>query len=387
MKRLVLLSPAHMSDFGRSLDALIHRKFPIEKYKSLLERILLDKRVAVAIYIPSHYGIFRLLISIVKNLIWWWAHGYGVLNCKLIISPRKLKDSDVFFTSARAGLRSDVLYPIKNAPCKKVFFLSHLFVDTALMAKNAQKVGVDQFIYEANVSRSKYFQTYFSFYKSDVLVLPFGIQPRFERYDRSIDRIPKAFFSGRVFDLTGELPGHGEFRAFFPDLFTYHPVRQMLYEHQEELTDLIDIDIAFQGKDGKTISRKQEGERVDAREHYYRSFNIVDRFNQYMFFIAPEECVEVPAITAFEGMACGCCLIALNHTMYSDLGFEPDKHFISYDGTLLDLKEKITYFRNNPEQVKVIAENGYRQVIKTCNQKAVGSYFVDQVLAEGKTLD
>ena len=45
-----------------------------------------------------------------------------------------------------------------------------------------------------------------------------------------------------------------------------------------------------------------------------------------------------------EGMACGSAYIGLDDPMYKDIGLIPGKHYITYDGTLEDLKSKIAYY-------------------------------------------
>ena len=81
-------------------------------------------------------------------------------------------------------------------------------------------------------------------------------------------------------------------------------------------------------------------------------------------FVCPEELVGMPGIGFVEGMACGCAYIGLNHDMYRCLGLEPGIHYITYDGTLEDLRKVILYYKQRPEEVKNIADTGCRYVRK-----------------------
>jgi len=46
-------------------------------------------------------------------------------------------------------------------------------------------------------------------------------------------------------------------------------------------------------------------------------------------------------------------------------------HYIGYDGTIEDLKERIKYYQNNPTELQVIAERGHKFILENFNENVV----------------
>jgi spore maturation protein CgeB len=74
-------------------------------------------------------------------------------------------------------------------------------------------------------------------------------------------------------------------------------------------------------------------------------------------------------------MACGCAYIGLDHPMYTDLDMLDKKHYIAYNGTLLDLKNKISYYQNHQDELSEIANNGYNFARNSFSEKKVLNNF------------
>ena len=85
--------------------------------------------------------------------------------------------------------------------------------------------------------------------------------------------------------------------------------------------------------------------------------------------------IGLPAIGFVESMACGCAYIGLDHSMYRDIGLVPGTHYIAYDGTLPGLAEAIRLYRNRPEALRRIAEEGCRFVREHFDPKTVAARF------------
>ena len=87
---------------------------------------------------------------------------------------------------------------------------------------------------------------------------------------------------------------------------------------------------------------------------------MVEKFNEYQMCIVGEEILGVPGIGYVEGMACGCAYIGLDSSMYRDLGLIPGTHYISYDGSMEDLRRVIQYYQADEHQneLKTIAQTG-----------------------------
>ena len=76
----------------------------------------------------------------------------------------------------------------------------------------------------------------------------------------------------------------------------------MIFENQNFLKMELDSYITIQGK-AKSESNK-------ASQNYYKSFNIVDKYNEYKMFMSPGINEFETAIGIMEGMACGAALIS-----------------------------------------------------------------------------
>jgi spore maturation protein CgeB len=101
----------------------------------------------------------------------------------------------------------------------------------------------------------------------------------------------------------------------------------------------------------------------------------VQKYNEYQMFIVPEETAGLPSVNAIEGMACGTAYIGLNHSMYKDIGLIPNKDYISYDGTIKDLIERIKYYKLNQTKLKNIAQRGCAKVRKLHTEEKILSTF------------
>ena len=73
-----------------------------------------------------------------------------------------------------------------------------------------------------------------------------------------------------------------------------------------------------------------------------------------------EEIMQIPGIGFVEGMACGCAYIGQTEGYYEDYGMVEGVHYIGYDGSLADLKQKIAFYQlpENQEKLEMIALEG-----------------------------
>jgi glycosyltransferase involved in cell wall biosynthesis len=92
-------------------------------------------------------------------------------------------------------------------------------------------------------------------------------------------------------------------------------------------------------------------------------------------FCSPEEINNMPGVGFVEGMACGCAYFGLNDPMYADLKMKPGIHYISHDGTIDDLIEKVKFYQKNQEKLEKIAAKGYRFVTENLNPEIVAKRF------------
>lgn len=59
------------------------------------------------------------------------------------------------------------------------------------------------------------------------------------------------------------------------------------------------------------------------------SYDAVERMNEYKMFINDEGENNFPQARTYEGIACGCVMVAADSPIYYDWGFVPEVNYIS----------------------------------------------------------
>lgn len=218
-----------------------------------------------------------------------------------------------------------------------------------------------------------------------MIILPFIVAPRFKRNTNYHNRKNKALATGTLSIISNE-----EYIDYYKSPY-FHKMRIEIYKNMNKLQSTIDSLIMPYKEDTKsfcitqkdTIFMKYVKTFCNAifygQQKKYFSYNLVDKYNEYTMAVVPEESIGLPAIGAFEAMACGCAYIGIDHKMYRDLGLIPNFHYITYDGTVDGLKKTIEYYQVNSEATEMIAENGYHYVHEKMNKKTVIQNFLSQI--------
>lgn len=152
---------------------------------------------------------------------------------------------------------------------------------------------------------------------------------------------------------------------------TLQPIRKKIKDNVEELKDLIacyNMPYFESGTHKKVSSGDNSFKQFysmlwncfHAQHKQYFSFDMVERLNEYRMCIVGEEIIGVPGIGFVEAMGCGCAYIGLNNGLYEQYDMQEGIHYIGYDGTLNDLKEKIRFWQQpeNQERLEEIAQKG-----------------------------
>ena len=110
---------------------------------------------------------------------------------------------------------------------------------------------------------------------------------------------------------------------------------------------------------------------------------MVDKYNEYKMFICPEDVNGSYGIGTIEGMACGCAMIGWDYGAFEDMGMVAGKHYISYNGTIEDLKEKIKYYQmeEHQEELERIARIGCEYVRNNYSQEKVAERYYNNLKA------
>jgi len=182
-------------------------------------------------------------------------------------------------------------------------------------------------------------------------------------------------------------PRYKGLKDFF-EIETIHPMRKIIYENANDMKDIIYSKISdyneveLKSVNGGVIIKiyNRLYNTFFVKQTNYFKFDIVAEYNNAKMFIVPEEANNLPGIGFVEGMACGSAYIGLDDPMYKDIGLLPEVHYISYDGTLSDLKIKIRYYQDNNAELEKIAKRGYEFAKENFNGEHVAQKLYNDLM-------
>lgn len=285
--------------------------------------------------------------------------------------------------AARGAKLAEYLSDIK---IYKVVHMTHYAYNPAIGANNLRKLMPDLLVAESNLSaNSSFFNKYFGDLKCNFYLLPYTPSPRFTKKTPFTDRVNKIVVTGSItFKMKGK-----EFLDFY-GADELQPLRRALYEaagkYMDEMDCLISDLNASRVKpykvDKQNIIQKivKRLTYIHPQMNYYKR-DIVATYNSYTMFAVPEEICDLPAIGFIEGMACGCAFFGLDNPIYRDVGMIPNVHYVSYDGTVTGLMNKVRHYQANIGELEQIAQHGYEFAVNQLNSKTVYKKFFDQLSA------
>lgn len=260
-------------------------------------------------------------------------------------------------------------------------------------SNSIKKANPDILLNECDLRKySDIFNKYYSWYKGDFIVHPFVASPRFQRTKPFFERENRCFSTGTI---TYKL--HKEFLEVYKDSCD-QPTRRQILTNAKALEPWVacynsdyleDVEMkVYLPMDGKfTHYRKVWYNLTHAgRQKKYFSFNMVEKFNDFKMCLVGEEILGVPGIGFVEGMACGCAYIGQTVGYYEDYGMKEGVHYIGYDGSLDDLKKKISYYQQEEHQYELdrIATNGYVFAQKHFSSEKAANALLDSILQAQK---
>lgn len=386
MKQRIFLINAHrngllMKDFGN-----IHFNVPAgSKYKILLDQILNNPNVEVynivtkyGCTVPS--GMKSVLFSFLESKYLMVRNGYGD-KIKTITDYNRVSKDDIVWTFAHVRHTAGIL---DKLDCKKYVMLNQFNFHEPNDIYDEIKFASD-FIMEADIfKKGSIIYKYPLPDKYNFHLLPYAPAERFKPFRSFEERINRAVATGTL----ARCRSHIHQEHFGTDLC--HKMRKVIFDNTRYLDGYVDSIITpyMEGKKEKTIRPEDSNLKRFIYSMYnmlyaktghqktYFSINIVDKYNEYQMAVVPEELIGVPAIGAFECMACGTAMIGLDSTMYRDLGLIPGVHYISYDGTVENLKEVIKYYQINQSELKTIATNGCEFVKRNLTKENLEQKFL-----------
>lgn len=246
--------------------------------------------------------------------------------------------------------------------------------------------NIEAFVNEIDLDENVFVNKYINTSGIKNIVCPYIFANRF--IDLGKERKNKAMGVGTLSTCKGN-PGYKLYRQEFETEWI-QLMRKEIYEHGNNYPEQIDSYISYIYEDKKEILREDNVVTKIYKKVYnrctgwtqkrYTSFDMVEKFNEYMMFVCPEELVGMPGIGFVEGMACGTAYIGLDTSYYRKLGLIPGKHYISYDGTLSDLINTIKYYQNHTDETRKIAIEGMEYVRKHFNIRVVAMKFYQELM-------
>ncbi|WP_455585725.1 glycosyltransferase [Bacteroides sp.] len=383
----------------KTLNKFLFKRSAAVKHRYFLDYLLSRDDIEVCNYI-NDYGFslyykengfvkfLAKLFSRIENRYILWKNG---INLKLVkvISKAQITQDDIVITYLN---ESHTLYRINDINAFKVASALH-FLGEARFSEMAQKAGIDRIFDESDLNKySEAFRLRFKWYNKPVIVHPFVFAPRFKKNKEMSDRENRAFSTGTIINLNRE-----EFTSVYGDPCN-QPTRRQIFDNAKELEPLVACYNKYYLEDDKLKQVKASdfifvkwykiyyNMSHTGRQKKYFSFDMVECFNNFKMFICGEEVVGIPGIGFVEGMACGGAYIGQTIGYYEDYGMKAGVHYIGYDGSLEDLKAKITYYQQpeHQDELERIANAGYEFANKHFRGEAVAKDLLNKLLEAQK---
>lgn len=388
MKRIVLIN-AHCNHL--LMNTWWYYAFGVKaptKYQFLFRKLLERKDVEVVNLLTTMGCSYPRKSRSMKPMWRVWMECKSVL-CKNGLQGRmvctdNIKDirpDDVALLFVHCYASTD---RIAELPCCKVVHLNQ-YQCHDIEELNAILHYADRFILEADVFKEgNYINLVKSTKTKEIQIVPYIVGDRFQNKKNFDERKNKAVATGTI----AKFPIDNDYSAHYGTRYL-HKMRVEIYNHKEELETYVDAFVSPYLENTKRLRVPEKMPKVikdavgllnmwlykpGAQKSYF-SFDIVEKYNDYMMAVVPEEVVGIAAIGAFEAMACGCALIGIDHTMYTDLGLVPGKHYIAYDGTIEGLKETVAYYQTHTAKLEEIARTGCTFVHEHFNKDRVTELF------------
>lgn len=374
MQRIVFVN-LHANEFlVKTASKYIWKQSCAFKHKYFLEYLLNNPEVEVCNYINKDG--FTLARSLPKPIMWFlkklrYAENRFVMR-KNGISRKQIK------VIRKKDIRpDDIVIGYRHVPCSlsdmadikafKAISMIH-FHGQQSDSDLIRNANPDVLFNECDLSKySEIFNRYYAWYQGKFIVHSFVAAPRFNKVKSLSERENRCFSTGTI---TYKL--HPEFMEVYGDSCD-QPTRKQILANKDELESLVacynsdyleDTDMKEYLPEDSMLTHYRKvwyNMRHTGQQKKYFSFNMVNKFNDFKLCLVGEEILGIPGIGFVEGMACGGAYIGQSLGYYEDYGMKEGVHYIGYDGTLNDLKAKITYYQQpeHQEEIERIANAGY----------------------------
>ena len=373
----------------KTLNKFIFKQSVAIKHKYILDYLLSRDDVEVCSYINqrglslSYTTRNRFLQSFrfLDHRVTMKKNGIPLKSITVLKSEDEIRHDDIVILYQLFGAQMD----FKKRP--DAFLAISQLHFTVNQAEVMKALDPDLMYNESNMQkRFIAFDEYFGWFKKQYLVIPFVFAERFKVIKPFVERQNKAVSVGTV--------TYPEYLVKYYGHNCLQPARKQVYDNAKELTPWVDCfnsDYLEDAKLSKSSKHDNKVTKVFKRLHdklyvgqqkKYYSFDMVEKFNDYKMCVVGEEIIGLPGIGFVEGMACGCAYIGQTVGYYEDYGMKEGVHYIGYDGTLDDLKAKISYYQQpeHQQELETIAKTGCDFVRSHFNGKAAAETLLNNLL-------
>ena len=258
---------------------------------------------------------------------------------------------------------------------------------TVANAQAMKRLDPDLMYNECNMQkRFVGFDEYFDWFHKQYMVIPFVFAERFKVVKPFAERQNKAVSVGTITYPSYLVKYYGH--------DCLQPARKQVYDNAKELTPWVDCFNSDYLEDDKQMKASASDNAVvkvckrlydkffTGHQKKYYSFDMVEKFTEYKMCVVGEEIIGLPGIGFVEGMASGCAYIGQTVGYYEDYGMREGVHYIGYDGTLDDLKAKISYYQQpeHQQELETIAKTGCDFVRSHFNSKTAAESLLNNLL-------
>ena len=373
----------------KTLNKFIFKQSVAIKHKYILDYLLSRDDVEVCSYINkrglslsySTQNPFLQSFRFLEHKITLWKNGIPQRKIKVLKNEKDIRHDDIVIVYQLFGSQFEF------AQRPDAFIASsqlHFSLDNSA---KVQALDPDLMYNESNMQkRFIAFDEHFGWFNKQYLVIPFVFAERFKPVKPFAERLNKAVSVGTITYPLYLLKYYGT--------QCLQPTRKQIYDNAEELKPWVDCnnsDYLAEDKPLNTnasanplrkfINRLHDKFFLGHQKKYY-SFDMVEKFNDYKMCVVGEDIIGLPGIGFVEGMASGCAYIGQTVGYYEDYGMKEGVHYIGYDGTLEDLKAKISYYQQPEHQqdLESIANAGCEYVRSHFNGKAAAESLLSNLL-------
>lgn len=369
----------------KTYDNIINRiNIKTMKDCAILRKALSDKSTELLNYVPIKKKQ-EAAKERFKSLVTYLENGIDINRIRIISNLSEVKQNDIYLAWYYYPSHMRVLKDIK---CKKVVMGQH-FISLPFNG-DFSSMGVNWFVNQIDVSKNEFINHFFNLENVNIITLPYTFEDRFKSKKTFKQRKAKALSIGTISTVNGK--GYDIYIEYMENI-CLQPMRKIIFEKGSNM--YIDVynnflftmgynnEINAQSRISDYIKGKISDWREAGQTKYY-TFDMVEKYNEYMMCVCGEEEVGLPGIGFVECMACGCAYIGLDHEMYRELGLIPGIHYITYDGTYEDLINVIQYYQNNVNELEEIAAQGKEYVLKNFNRNVVMNKFFKKLKCLGE---